>query len=43
LAKLIGIKRTSGQHPGGLLISLPNVDIYKYTPLNFPADNKDSE
>ena len=41
--ELKGIKRTTGQHPGGLLITLPNTDIQKYTPLNYPADNRQSE
>lgn len=43
IEKLKGIKRTTGQHPGGLLITLPNTDIQKYTPLNYPADNRQSE
>ncbi|CAG8670452.1 3167_t:CDS:2, partial [Ambispora leptoticha] len=41
--ELKGIKRTTGQHPGGLLITLPNTDIQKYTPLNYPADNRQAE
>jgi DNA polymerase III alpha subunit (gram-positive type) len=41
--ELRGIKRTTGQHPGGLLITLPNTDIQKYTPLNYPADNRQAE
>ena len=43
IEKLKGIKRTTGQHPGGLLISLPEVEIEKYTPLNYPAENRQSE
>jgi len=43
IEKLKGIKRTTGQHPGGLLITLPNTDIQEYTPLNYPADNSQSE
>jgi len=43
IEELKGIKRTTGQHPGGLLITLPNTDIQKYTPLNYPADNRQSE
>ncbi|MCE8163344.1 MAG: hypothetical protein I3273_03355 [Candidatus Moeniiplasma glomeromycotorum] len=43
IEELKGIKRTTGQHPGGLLITLPNIDIQKYTPLNYPADNRQSE
>lgn len=40
LQKLEGIKRTTGQHPGGILITPPNIDIHRYTPLNYPADKK---
>lgn len=43
IEELKGIKRTTGQHPGGLLITLPNTDIQKYTPLNYPADNRQAE
>ena len=43
IEELKGIKRTTGQHPGGLLITLPNIDIQKYTPLNYPADNRQAE
>ena len=43
IEELKGVKRTTGQHPGGLLITLPNTDIQKYTPLNYPADNRQSE
>lgn len=43
IENLKGIKRTTGQHPGGLLIALSNTDIQKYTPLNFPGDNRRSE
>ncbi|CAG8701216.1 17578_t:CDS:2, partial [Racocetra fulgida] len=43
IEELKGIKRTTGQHPGGLLIALPNTDINKYTPLNCPADNRQAD
>jgi len=43
LEQLKGIKRTTGQHPGGLLVIPQMVDIHSYTPLNFPADNRNAE
>jgi len=43
IEQLKGIKRTTGQHPGGLLVIPQEIDIYDYTPLNNPADNPSSE
>lgn len=37
-----GIKRTTGQHPGGVMIVPKNHDIHEFTPIQYPADDKTS-
>ena len=36
-------KRSSGQHPGGLIVIPDSYDIYDFTPCNYPADKINSE
>jgi DNA polymerase-3 subunit alpha (Gram-positive type) len=35
------VKRTTGQHPGGIIIVPQEYDILDFTPYNFPADNNE--
>lgn len=37
-----GVKRTSGQHPGGVMIVPKHKDILDFTPIQYPADDKNS-
>ncbi|MDF5581001.1 hypothetical protein P3730_24245, partial [Vibrio parahaemolyticus] len=37
-----GIKRTSGQHPGGVMIVPDYKDIHDFTPIQYPADDNSS-
>lgn len=43
ISRITGIRRSSGQHPGGIIVLPQDQSIYNFTPIQYPANDPNSD
>ncbi len=41
--KIMGVKRSTGQHPGGTIVIPNNNEVFDFTPINYPANDPSTD